>query len=43
MRMKHPEEGIILHDDKYKDDDVIDKEVVDCEGVRISSRESKHM
>ena len=40
--MKHPEEEVILDDDKDIYDYVIDEEEVDFTGVRISSRESRH-
>ena len=32
--MEHPEKEMILDDDESKDDDFIDKEEVDCEGLR---------
>ena len=39
--MDHPEEEIILDNDKEKYDDIINEEELDCEGVRRSIRDNK--
>ena len=38
--MELPKEEMILDDEEDENDDVINEEEVDCEGVRRSSRES---
>ena len=40
MNMEHHEIEMILDDDEYKDYEVINREEVDCAGVRWSSRDS---
>ena len=39
MKMDHPDEDMILNDDEYKNDDIINEEEVDCAEVRKVIRE----